>query len=348
MKAVCFKDIEAVACLDIPDPHIESPTDAIVKTSLAGLCGSDLHPYWGREVGLDVDTVMGHEVVGTIAEVGSAVSNFKVGDHVFAPFSTSCGNCFYCKSNLPSRCEYSQLFGWVQDGAGLHGCQSEFVRIPHADGTLRKKPEGLSDIAALLLGDNFSTGFYCAQMAEVQPGRRYATIGCGTVGLLCIIAAKSMGAEVVYALDPVKSRQQQAESLGAIALNADENSVQMILDKTQGRGVDGVMELVGVPAAQELAFKLIRPGGIMSVIGCHCTPDFTFSPVDAYDKNLTYKTGRCPARYYMDLLTDRVAGGEFQIDQFVTHHFAPSDCVNAYDTFSLRKDGCLKAVFDFT
>ena len=348
MKAVCFKGVESVSCLEVPDPKIQRPTDAIVNTSLAGLCGSDLHPFWGREVGLDMDTVMGHEVVGTVVEVGNAVANFKVGDQVFAPFSTSCGKCFYCISNLPSRCENSQLFGWVQNGLGLHGCQSEYVRIPHADGTLLKKPEGLSDISALLLGDNFSTGYYCAQMAEVQPGRSYAVIGCGTVGLLCILAAKSMGADMVFALDPVKSRQIQAESMGAVAMDAKDESIQAILEKTQGRGVDGVMELVGIPAAQELAFKLIRPGGIMSVIGCHCTPNFAFSPVDAYDKNLTYKTGRCPARFYMDILTDRVAAGEFQIDQFVTHNFDPSDCVSAYDTFSHRKDGCLKAVFDFT
>lgn len=348
MKSVCFKKIGTVACLDIPEPEIIDPADVIIQSSLAGLCGSDLHSFLGREEGLDVDTVMGHEVVGTIVAAGDSVSYFKVGQKVYAPFSTNCGSCYYCKNSLPSRCEQGQLFGWLQNGEGLNGCQSEFVRIPLADGTLVEKPEGVSDIAALLLGDNFSTGFYCAEMAEVTPSGAYAVIGCGTVGLLCIVAAKSMGAETIFALDPVESRRQQAKSLGAVALNPNESGIQTVKEKTKGRGVDSVMELVGIPDAQALAYKLLRHGGIMSVIGCHCTPNFAFSPVDAYDKNLIYKTGRCPARYYMDKLTERVANGEFEIDSFVTHHFDATDCVNAYDIFSNRKDGCLKAVFDFT
>ena len=107
------------------------------------------------------------------------------------------------------------------------------------------------------------------------------------------------------------------------------------------------MEVVGLPAAQQLAFDLLRPGGILSVVGCHCTPDFAFSPIDAFDKNLTYKVGRCPARHYMDLLTDKVAAGSISLDGFITHRFAPEDCVQAYDIFSHQKDGCLKAAFRF-
>ena len=203
-------------------------------------------------------------------------------------------------------------------------------------------------MSALLLGDNFSTGYYCAEMAGVKPGGCYAVVGCGTVGLLCIMVAKSMGAEKIFALDLVAERRQQAESLGAIGLDAgDAQAVDLIRQQTAGHGVDAVMELVGVPAAQTLAYQLLRPGGTMSVIGCHCTPNFSFSPVDAYDKNLTYRTGRCPARHYMDLLTDRVTSGEFEIDSFVSNRFSPDDCVEAYDVFSNRKDGCLKAVFEF-
>ena len=347
MKAVCFQDVGKVVGKSIDAPKISHPRDAIVRTTLAGLCGSDLHPFWGREAGLDIGTVMGHEVVGEIVELGDAVDNFKVGDHVFTPFSTNCGQCYYCRNGLPSRCTEGQLFGWQQDGVGLGGCQSEFVRIPLADATLMKKPDGLSDISALLLGDNFSTGYYCAEMANVQPGGQYAIIGCGTVGLLCLSICKSLGADTVFAFDLVESRRRKAEELGAIALPPGDEGLKTVQQKTQGRGVDAVMELVGIPAAQEFAYQIIRPGGIMSVIGCHCTPNFSFSPVQAYDKNLTYKTGRCPARFYMDKLTEQVASGQFNIDDFVTHHFAPADCVNAYDIFSNRKDGCLKAVFDF-
>lgn len=346
MKSVCFHDVGQVKLLTTPDPTITESGDAILKTHVAGLCGSDLHVFHGRETGIDIGTVMGHELVGEIVEVGSSVKKFKTGDVVFAPFSTNCGLCYFCKMALPSRCVDGQLFGWQADGIGLQGCQSEFVRVPLADATLMKKPDGLSDISALLLGDNFSTGYYCAEMAEIRPDGTYAIIGCGTVGLLCIIAAKAMGAKKIIAIDLVEHRRNHAESLGAIGCKP-ETAVAVTNEQTSGRGVDAVMELVGIPAAQRLAYEMVRPGGIMSVIGCHCTPNFAFSPVEAYDKNLTYRTGRCPARKYMDLLTERVAAGEFKIDSLVTHTFTARECIKAYDVFSNRKDDCLKAVFDF-
>ena len=346
MKGVCFKSVGEVETLEMADPEIQQPTDAILKVTMAGLCGSDLHLFHGREVGVDQGTVMGHEVVGEVVAAGSDVNTLNVGDIAFAPFTTSCGKCFYCQSGLTARCVHGQLFGWREQNQGLHGCQSEFVRVPLADGTLKKKPAGLSDVSALLLADNFSTGFFCAEMADISPEKTCVVIGCGTVGLLSIIAAKHLGAEKLYAIDPVPNRRKEAEALGAIALTP-EQAVAAIADATDQRGADSVMELVGNPAAQQLAYQVMRPGGTMSVVGCHCTPDFAFSPVDAFDKNLTYRTGRCPARHYMDKLTERVASGEFKIDSFVTHHFSVNESVRAYDVFSNRKDGCVKAVFEF-
>ena len=347
MKGVCFKSVGEIETIDLPDPEIQDSRDAIVKVSMAGLCGSDLHVFHGREVGVDVGTVMGHELVGEVVAVGGDVKSIAIGERAFAPFTSNCGECYYCQRGLTARCVSGQLFGWREGGAGLHGCQSELVRVPFADGTLKKQPDGLSDVAALLLGDNFSTGYFCAEMAEITPDKTCVVIGCGTVGLLCIMAAKKMGAEKIYAIDLVAERRKQAEMLGAKALDVGESAIQEILQATDGRGADSVMELVGVPDAQRLAYDVLRPGGIMSVVGCHCTPDFAFSPVEAFDKNLTYRTGRCPARNYMDKLTDRVADGEFKIDSFVTHHFNAADSVKAYDVFAGRKDGCLKAVFEF-
>ena len=346
MKGVCFKSVGEVETLEMVDPEIQQPTDAILKVTMAGLCGSDLHLFHGREVGVDQGTVMGHEVVGEVVAVGSDVNKLKVGDIAFAPFTTNCGKCYYCQSGLTARCVHGQLFGWREQDQGLHGCQSEFVRVPLADGTLKKKPAGLSNVSALLLADNFSTGFFCAEMADISPEKTCVVIGCGTVGLLSIIAAKHLGAEKLYAVDPVPDRRKEAEALGAIALTP-EQAVAVIANATDQRGADSVMELVGNPAAQQLAYQVMRPGGTMSVVGCHCTPDFAFSPVDAFDKNLTYRTGRCPARHYMDKLTERVASGEFKIDSFVTHHFSVNESVRAYDVFSNRKDGCVKAVFEF-
>ncbi len=340
-----------VATVELPEPRLEHPRDAILQVSLAGLCGSDLHPFFGREIGLDVGTVMGHELVGTILEIGEearANSDLVVGSRVFAPFSTSCGNCFYCLVGLTSRCEIGQLFGWRQNGDGIHGCQSQRVRVPLADGTLKKLPATVSDEDALLLGDNLSTGFYCAEMAGIKPEGVYVVIGCGTVGQLCILAARQLGAQQIFALDLVGDRRQRAEALGARSLSPGESAVEEIQAATSGRGADAVMELVGLPEAQELAYRLLRPGGTMSVIGCHCTPNFSFSPVDAYDKNLTYRTGRCPARHYMDRLTAEVAAGKFELSGFITHRFNIKDGREAYDVFSKRLDGCVKAVIEMS
>ncbi len=193
MKGACFWDVEQVRWIDVEEPRIASPSDAIVQVDVAGMCGSDLHPFFGREKGLDRGTVMGHEFVGKVIETGSSVKCVTVGDRVYAPFSTNCGVCFYCRAGLTSRCEQGQLFGWRSRGFGLHGGQAERVRVPLADSTLMKVPEGLSDESALLLGDNFSTGFYCADMADLNKSFSTVVIGCGSVGLLAILSAKLLG-----------------------------------------------------------------------------------------------------------------------------------------------------------
>ncbi len=347
MKGVCFQSIETISWSAVADPRIENSRDAIVEVEVAGLCGSDLHPFFGREPGLDAGTVMGHEFVGRIVETGSDVRKVRVGDRAYAPFTTNCGECFYCKKGLTSRCAENQLFGWRSRGKGLHGGQSQLVRVPLADGTLAKVPDGLSAESALLLGDNFSTGYFCAEMAGIDPKGVTAVIGCGSVGILSVIAAKLLGAEKIVAIDLVPQRREMAQAYGAQTAATGAEALAMVHDLTQGRGADSVMELVGLQAAQELAFQLIRPGGVMSVIGCHTSTSFAFSPVDAYDKNLTYRTGRCPARHYMDKLTDRVARGDVKIDSMITHRFDPENCITAYDTFAHQKDGCIKAVFDF-
>ncbi len=345
MQAVVFQSTEQVACVDLPDPQLQAASDAIVAVRMAGLCGSDLHPYFGRELGLDPGTVMGHEMVGAIVDVGSDVREFSPGDQVFAPFTTNCGTCFYCQHGWTGRCEQGQLFGWVEQGIGLHGCQSEFVRIPFADATLKKVPQGLTAESALLLADNFSTGYYCAEMADVTPEGVYVVIGCGNVGQLALMAARSLGAQTLVAVDPVAERRVMAEKSGALSV-APENALALVMELTDGRGADAVMEVVGMPDAQRLAYQLIRCHGVMSVVGCHCTPHFSFGPMDAFNKNLTYRTGRCSARHYMDQLTDRVVAGEFPFDELVTHRYSLSDGPAAYRQFAHRTGGCIKAVFE--
>ena len=348
MRGVCFQRVEQVGVETIPDPTPLRPTDAVVEVSLAGLCGSDLHPFFGREAGLDPGTVMGHEFVGRVVAAGADVRGFAVGDRVCAPFTTSCGRCFYCRQGLSARCEHGELFGWRSGGDGLHGGQAEFVRLPLADGTLVAIPDEVDDETALLLGDNLSTGYYCARLAAVEPGSIVAVIGCGTVGLLSIAWARRFDAARVFAFDPVGERRSFAERLGAETA-ADEAAFRAaMLEATAGRGADAVMEVVGLPAAQRLAFDLLRPGGTLASIGCHSEPRFAFSPGDAYDKNLVYRTGRCPARWLMPKLARELANRPMDLDWCVTHRFALSDGVAAYEVFAGRRDGCIKAVLHTT
>ncbi|QDT08445.1 alcohol dehydrogenase catalytic domain-containing protein [Planctomycetes bacterium K23_9] len=347
MKAVCFESVQKVSQRDIPDPIIEDSGDAIVQVNLAGLCGSDLHPFFGRELGIAPGTVMGHEFVGKVVELGAAVKNFQTGDRICSPFTTNCGRCLPCQNGLTSRCDRGQLFGWREQGTGLHGGQSQYVRVPLADSTLMKIPSNMSDDIALLLGDNLSTGFFCAEMAGIQPAGVYVVIGCGTVGLLAIQAAKILGANTVIAVDPLDSRRQIARQIGAITCDNLNDVSQLVADHTGARGADAVMELVGLPNAQKMAIDLLSVGGTLSVIGCHCSPNFAFSPAQAYDKNLTYRTGRCPARHYMGQLASRLAQQPMNLDWAITHRFGIHDAEAAYETFAYRKDDCVKAVIEF-
>ena len=170
-----------------------------------------------------------------------------------------------------------------------------------ADGTLMKIPDGVSDETALLLGDNLSTGRFAADMAGVSNTGTFGVIGCGTVGLLAIAAAKQLGAQQVIAVDPCSPRLKLAESLGAMTYANAEDALRQANLLTNQRGLDGVMELVGLPEAQRLAYELVRPGGTLSVIGCHCTPNFSFSPADAYDKNLDLSHRSLPSKALYEL-----------------------------------------------
>ena len=345
MHALTFHDTEDIHYESVPDPTLESPGDALVKVSLAAICGSDLHIYHGREKGLDTGTVMGHEFVGEIIELGKEVRTLHKGDQVFCPFTTNCGACFYCQKNLPCRCISGQLFGWRQNGVGLHGGQAEYVRVPLAASTLLKIPAPILPEEALLMGDVLSTGYFCADMAEIKPDGTYVVIGCGPVGLMAIIGARELGAEKIFAIDTIPERLALAEKFGAIPVNYPKAEVgEIIRAATEGRGADGVLEVVGSPAAAKLAINLVRPGGIISVVGVHNEEHFAFSPNDAYDKNLTYKVGRCPARYYMEKLIPLVQKKKYDLAAIFSHRLPLAEGPRGYKIFAEKLEGCTKVV----
>ncbi len=345
MKAITFQGVEDVRYDSVPDPGLEAPTDAIVRVEVAGICGSDLHVYHGRETGLDQGTVMGHEFVGELIEAGSELSQFRVGDSVVSPFTTSCARCFYCRAGLTARCSEGQLFGWVEGGEGLHGGQAEYIRVPLADSTLVKVPDGLPLETVLFVGDILATGFFCADLAQIEPGSTVTVLGCGPVGLMAILGARESGAATIFAIDSVPERLGLAEQFGALPLNVLETDVAAeIREATEGRGADRVLEAAGGPEATRMAVDLARPGGTIAAVGVHTEKSFAFSPMEAYDKNLTYRTGRCSARSYMEKVLPLLCDGRFDLASLISHRVPLADGASAYDLFARRADGCTKVI----
>ncbi len=343
MKALTYHGDKTVRLETVPDPTILDPADAIVRVDVCAVCGSDLHVYHGRERGLDHGCVMGHEFVGEVVALGDETAGLSEGQRVLSPFTTSCGACAACRSGLTSRCASGQLFGWVRQGRGLHGGQAELVRVPLAVSTLVPIPEGIDDDAALLLGDVFSTGWFCAEQAGIRPGSVCAVVGCGPVGLCAVMAAAEMGAATVYALDRVAERLELARRLGAEALDVErDDAVAAVKEATSGRGADAVLEVVGNAAAHRVALDLLRPGGTLSVVGVHNEESFSFSPAEAYDKNLTYRVGRCPARRLAEELLPLVRRRKFEFGAILSHRLPLDQGVEAYRMFDEKLDGCIK------
>ena len=343
MRALVFEDVSTIRLAEVPDPTLDAGTDVVVQVELTAICGSDMHVYHGRERGLDAGTVMGHEFIGTVVEKGREVASLAKGDRVLSPFSTSCGACFFCRQGLTARCVKGQLYGWVEGGQGLHGAQAEYVRVPLAESTLVGIPEEISPGQALLLGDVLSTGFFCAQQAGVRRGGIYAVIGCGPVGLMAAASALELGAERVFAVDRVASRLQFAERLGATPIDLDAvDPVDVVREATGGRGADGVLEAVGNASAHRSALQLVRPGGTISVVGVHNEEQFAFTPTELYDRNLTYRVGRCPARSVAEQAIPLVRRRGAELEAVLTHRLPLDQGTEAYTLFDTKADGCVK------
>ena len=255
MKAVVFYEPGRVEVEERPDPKIEAPGDAIVKVSLAPVCGSDIVGYRGRGAPRQA-RIAGHEMVGIVSEVGEGVTRLQPGQRVASPFSVWCGGCFYCKQGLLSACEHRAVFG-----IHLPGAQAEYVRVPNADAVLEPLPDALSDEKAAFL-PHILTGVYAGlRMADVKAGASIAVVGCGPTGLATILMAKTIGAGRIFALDHHNYRLAVAEQLGATPLGEDANSA--LLAATGGRGADVAVEAVGRVEALARALDLTRQWGTL-------------------------------------------------------------------------------------
>lgn len=344
MLAATFAAPFTVACRSVAEPKIAHPRDAIVAVAASAVCGSDLHVYRGVEQGLDPGTILGHEFVGTVVEVGPGVAGLRPGARVAAPFSASCGACWFCRRGLTCRCEHSALFGWVAQGIGLHGAQAELVRVPFADATLVALAADVRPEHALLAGDVLSTGLFAADLGEVEADDVVVVLGCGPVGICAAVGAKARGAHTVLAVDRVAERLAFAARHGAVPVRLDDDLEARVRRATDGRGADVVIEAVGYADATALAWRLVRAGGTISVPGVHNEPQFALTPGQIYDKNLTYRSGRAPARAYLERALAILARGEHRLEELFSHRLPLAEAAAGYAMFDARRDGCTKVL----
>ncbi|KAK0384328.1 hypothetical protein NLU13_8415 [Sarocladium strictum] len=356
MKAVVFKGVKEVILEDRPIPTIQDPKDIIVKVQYTALCGSELHVFRGHQPSA-TGFIMGHEFTGSVHSVGSSVSTVAVGDTIVSPFTVSCGECFYCREGFSSRCAQCLLFGTPL----LDGGQAEYIRVPLADSTVLKLPEGVRDPRlSVLMADILPTGYFAAEralnipraMGAVGSGPRDSTqdvvvlIGCGPVGLCALIAASEHRPKALLAVDGVQERLDKAKELGAEPWNYltdGEGLEARVKELTDGRGADAVIEVVGHSSALDMGFKLLRPWGVISSVGVH-NGEIPWTGNQAYGKNLTVKMGRCPVRSIfpqaLALLEKRQDDLSFMVDTIMPL----SKAVEGYKLFDEMK--ALKVIFD--
>jgi threonine dehydrogenase-like Zn-dependent dehydrogenase len=313
MRALTWHGKHDIRCESVPDPQIEAPTDAVIKVTSCAICGSDLHLYNGVIPDMHSGDVLGHENMGEVVEVGSSVSNLKVGDRVVVPFVIACGECFFCQRGAFSGCERSNpqkskekaetlwghspagLFGYSHLLGGFPGGQAEYLRVPYADVGPIKVPAGLSDEQVLFLSDIFPTGYMAADFCDIQQGDTIAIWGCGPVGQMAIRSAFLLGAERVIAIDTVPERLELARAAGAITIDfLDEDVYDRIQALTKGRGADACIDAVGTePLANSSFYAMVDRVKVATFMGTdrphvlrqaiHCTRNFgTVSVVGVY------------------------------------------------------------------
>ena len=338
MKALVYQGPGKKAWQDVPDPAIIDPTDVIVQVDTTTICGTDLHILKGDVPAVTDGRILGHEGVGTITEIGSGVTTLTAGDRVIISCITSCGVCSYCRHQLPAHClaaEGASGLGWIL-GHLIDGTQAEKVRIPFAEGSLHKLPDGVSDEAAVMLSDILPTGFEIGvRNGRVKPGDVVAVVGAGPVGLAAMMTAGLYGASRIVAIDLDDNRVEHAKSFGAT--DAVNSGVAGWKDKVLGMtdgglGVDVAIEAVGVPATFEMATELIRPGGTVANVGVH-GKSVELKLQDLWIKDVAITTGLVSTTT-THMLLKLVAQGQLTPERFVSHRFTFETIIDAYDTFA--------------
>ena len=337
MKALVYQGPGTKAWTEVPDPVIEHPTDIIVQMVATTICGTDLHILKGDVPEVEIGRILGHEGVGVITEIGSSVTQLKVGDKVILSCVSSCGRCTNCRQSLYSHCldpEGTPGIGWIF-GYMIDGTQAEYVRVPFAENSVYKMPVTMTDAEAILLSDILPTGFEIGVCyGQVKPGDVVAVIGAGPVGLSAVTTSRLYGPSKVISIDLDNSRLKRAVDFGATHTvnSADKDWKDQVLALTDGAGVDVAIEAVGTPQTFTMATKLVRPGGHVANIGVHGKP-VELALNELWIKNIDISMGLVNTNT-LPMLLSLVEGHKLPVDKFVTHEFTFDQVIEAYDTFA--------------
>jgi alcohol dehydrogenase len=342
MKALVYHGPGKRAWEETPRPSIQNATDAVVRITTSTICGTDLHILKGDVPSVTPGRVLGHEGIGVVMEVGTAVTAVRPGDRVIISCVTACGKCDYCRKGMYSHCRDG---GWIL-GNTIDGTQAELVRIPHADMSLYHFPAGGDEEALVMLSDILPTGFECGVLnGQVKPGDTVAIVGAGPIGLAVLLTAQFYSPAAVLMIDLDDNRLRVAKDFGATTLinSTDGKAVERVLELTGGEGVDVAVEAVGMPATFGICQSILAPGGRLANVGVHGKP-VELHVEKLWDRNITLTT-RLVDTVTTPMLLKVVGSGKLQPSKLVTHRFALDDVMKAYDTFgNAAKEGALKVI----
>ena len=332
MKALVYHGPDQRSWDSVPDPTIQEPSDIVVEVATTTICGSDLHILKGDVPETTPGTVLGHEAIGRVLEVGPGVSTVAKGDRVLLSCITACGRCRFCKEGHYGLCAGGG--GWIF-GHTIDGVQAEYARVPFADTSVYKLPDDLSDEQVLFLSDILPTAFEVGVLnGRVQPGDTVAVIGAGPVGLSAIMTAQLYTPGHIIAIDMADARLDRAREFGADETinNGTTDAIAAVMELTDGMGVDTAIEAVGVPATFELAADLIRPGGRVANVGVH-GHSATLHLERLWTRDVTITTGLVDTSTIPQLLR-LITDGRLDPTTLVTHRFGIADTMQAYDVFA--------------
>ena len=343
MRALVYHGPGLKSWEEVPMPTLQADTDAVVRVDAVTICGTDLHILKGDVPAVTDGRILGHEAVGTVTEIGTAVKNVHIGDKVLVSCISACGSCRFCREGRYGQCLGGG--GWIL-GHKIDGTQAEYVRVPFADTSTYIAPAGVADEDLLMLADILPTGYEVGVLnGQVRPGDVVAVVGAGPIGLSAIMGARLYSPSHIVAIDKADTRLEAAKQFGAdVTVN---NSVQdpaaVIAELTGGLGADVTIEAVGVPATFELAAALARPGGHVANIGVHGEPA-TLHLEDLWIRDTTITTGLVDT-FSTPTLLKLISSRQIDAGRFITHHFALDAFVEAYDVFGRAAEtGALKVV----